>query len=154
MAVASRSNLFLPTACLPGALFCPALCGAEQVAPNMHAPAAAVVQEALAAAQALPLEHLMRAAADLRDAGHRHITFSPKVLPGVGAMGGPQLWFNSWLPLARRIRKYRAPAACPPTGLHPAHPPVPGQVGVGCGMACGDAARGSKVEIDNRLPDF
>lgn len=39
----------------------------------------ATLQEALAAAQALPLERLMRAAAELRDAAHRHITFSPKV---------------------------------------------------------------------------
>ncbi len=38
-----------------------------------------IAQEALAAAQGLPLESLIRAAAELRDAGHRHITFSPKV---------------------------------------------------------------------------
>ena len=37
------------------------------------------MQDALAAAQGLPLERLMRAAAEVRDAGHRHITFSPKV---------------------------------------------------------------------------
>lgn len=38
-----------------------------------------MVQEALAHAEALPLEALMAAAAELRDVGHRHITFSPKV---------------------------------------------------------------------------
>lgn len=35
--------------------------------------------ELLDAAEAVPLEAMMRAAADLRDAAHRHITFSPKV---------------------------------------------------------------------------
>lgn len=37
------------------------------------------LQEVLAAAEGVPLAELMAAAAQLRDTGHRHITFSPKV---------------------------------------------------------------------------
>lgn len=38
-----------------------------------------MLQDVLAAGEALPLRALMAAAAEVRDAGHRHITFSPKV---------------------------------------------------------------------------
>ena len=74
----------------------------------MLAPVAAIVQEALAASQALPLEHLMRAAAELRDAGHRHITFSPQVfIPLTRLCRDRWVWDVAWLVVTRHVAVVR-----------------------------------------------
>ena len=52
-----------------------------------HFPVPPPLQEVLAAAEELTLDQLMAAAAVVRDAGHSHITFSPKV--------PTELWLSS-----------------------------------------------------------